>query len=45
MWGYYHDQHQSTHAAPRKRWKEVKNFERLYPENIIKYKEPLLNEW
>jgi hypothetical protein len=27
------------HAALRKRWMEVKDFERLYPEDIIKYEE------
>jgi len=32
------------HAALRKRWMEVKVSEKLYPENIIKYKEQLSNE-
>jgi hypothetical protein len=32
------------HAALRKRWMEIKDFERLYPENISKYEEQLLNE-
>jgi hypothetical protein len=32
------------HAAPRKKWIEIKDSERLYPENIIKYKEQLPNE-
>jgi hypothetical protein len=32
------------HAAPRKKWIEIKDSERLYLENIIKYKEQLPNE-
>jgi hypothetical protein len=32
------------HAAPRKRWMKVKDFERLYPENIAKYEEQLSSE-
>jgi len=32
------------HAAPRKRWMEVKDSKRLYPEDIAKYKEQLPNE-
>lgn len=39
-----HDQHQSMHAAPRKMWMEVKDSERLYPEDIAKYEEQLPNE-
>jgi len=27
------------HTASRKRWMKVKDFERLYPEDIAKYKE------
>jgi len=27
------------HATPRKRWMEVKDSEKLYPEDIAKYKE------
>ena len=40
MWDHYHDQHQSMHAAPVKRWMEVKDSERLYTEDIVKYEEP-----
>jgi hypothetical protein len=32
------------HAATRKKWIEIKDSERLYPENIIKYKKQLPNE-
>jgi hypothetical protein len=32
------------HAAPRKRWIEVKDSEKLYPKDIVKYKEQLSNE-
>jgi hypothetical protein len=32
------------HVTPRKRWMEVKDFERLYPEDITKYKEQLSNK-
>jgi hypothetical protein len=32
------------HAAPRKKWIEIKDSERLYLENIIKYKEQLPNK-
>jgi hypothetical protein len=32
------------HAAPRNRWMEVKDFERLYPEDIAKYEEQLPSE-
>jgi len=32
------------HAALMKRWIEVKDFERLYPEDIVKYKEQLPSE-
>jgi hypothetical protein len=28
------------HAAPMKRWMEVKDSERLYAEDIVKYEEP-----
>jgi hypothetical protein len=31
------------HAAPRKRWMEVKYYERLYPEDIAKYEKQLPN--
>jgi len=31
--------------SSKKRWMKVKNFKRLYPENIAKYKEQLLNKW
>jgi hypothetical protein len=32
------------YAAPRKRWMEIKDFERLYPEDIVKYEEQLPSE-
>jgi hypothetical protein len=32
------------HVAPRKRWMKVKDFETLYPEDIAKYEEQLLNK-
>jgi len=32
------------HAAPKKKWMEIKDSERLYPENIAKYEEQLPNE-
>jgi len=32
------------HAAPRKRWMKVKDSERLYPKDIVKYKKQLPNE-
>jgi len=32
------------HAAPRKRWMEIKDSERLYPEDIAKYEEQLPSE-
>jgi hypothetical protein len=32
------------HTTPRKRWMKVKDFERLYLEDIAKYKEQLFNE-
>jgi hypothetical protein len=32
------------YATPRKRWIKVKDYERLYPEDIIKYKKQLPNE-
>jgi hypothetical protein len=32
------------HATPRKRWMKVKDSEKLYPEDIVKYKEQLLSE-
>jgi hypothetical protein len=32
------------HMALRKRWIEVKDFEKLYLEDITKYKEQLSNE-
>jgi len=28
------------HTAPRKRWMEVKDFERVYAEDLIQYEEP-----
>jgi hypothetical protein len=31
-------------AAQKKRWMEVKYYERLYPEDIVKYEEQLSNE-
>jgi len=31
MWDHYHDQHESMHAALKKRWMEVKDSKRLYP--------------
>jgi len=33
------------HEALRKRWMKVKDFERLYPGDIAKYKEHVHNEW
>jgi hypothetical protein len=39
MWDYYHDQHQSMHTAPRRRWIKAKDSEKLYPEDIAKYEE------
>jgi hypothetical protein len=32
------------HATPRKRWMKVKDFEKLYLEDIAKYKERLPSE-
>jgi len=32
------------HAAPRKRWMEIKDSERLYSEDIAKYEEQLPSE-
>jgi hypothetical protein len=32
------------HTTPRKRWMKVKDFEKLYPEDIAKYEEQLPNE-
>jgi hypothetical protein len=32
------------HAASRKRWIEVKDSEKLYPEDIAKYEEQLSSE-
>jgi hypothetical protein len=32
------------HAAPRKRWMEIKDSGRLYPEDIAKYEEQLPSE-
>jgi hypothetical protein len=32
------------HVVLRKRWMEIKDFERLYPETISKYEEQLPNE-
>jgi hypothetical protein len=32
------------HATLRKRWMKVKDFEKLYPEDITKYKEQLPSE-
>jgi hypothetical protein len=32
------------HAAPKKKWMEIKDSERLYPENIAKYEEQLPSE-
>jgi hypothetical protein len=32
------------HVAPRKRWMKVRDSERLYPEDIIKYEEQLPSE-
>jgi hypothetical protein len=32
------------HATPRKRWMKVKDSEKLYPEDIAKYKEQLPSE-
>jgi len=37
-------QHQSMHVASRKRWIEVKDSEKLYPEDIAKYEEQLSSE-
>jgi hypothetical protein len=33
------------HAALRKKWMKVKDSERLYPKDIVKYEEQLSNEW
>jgi len=44
LWDHCHDQYQSMHAALRKRWMKVKDSERLYPEDIAKYKEQLPSE-
>jgi hypothetical protein len=32
------------HTTPRKRWMKVKDSEKLYPEDIIKYEEQLPSE-
>jgi len=32
------------HATLKKRWMEVKDFEKLYSEDIVKYEEQLPNE-
>jgi hypothetical protein len=32
------------HTASRKRWMKVKDFEKLYPKDIIKYEEQLPSE-
>jgi hypothetical protein len=32
------------HATPRKRWMKVKDFKKLYLEDIIKYEEQLSSE-
>jgi len=32
------------HATLKKRWMEVKDFEKLYYEDIVKYEEQLPNE-
>jgi len=45
MLDHRYDQHQSMHRAPRKRWMEVKDSERLCPEDIAKHEEQLPNEW
>jgi hypothetical protein len=39
MWDHCYDQHQSMHAAPRKRWMKERGSERLYLKDIVKYKE------
>jgi len=44
MWDHCHDQYQSMHAAPRKRWMKVKDSEKLYPKDIATYEEQLPSE-
>jgi hypothetical protein len=44
MWNHYHDQHQSMHTAPRKRWMKVKDSKKLYLKDIAKYEGQLPSE-